>query len=109
MSRLTRILGLAAGVAIAALAVGCGGANDQTAKGGPVTITVRLWDSNQKPVYQKCADAFHQQNPNITVNIKLQNWGRLLGRSWRAASSPRRRPTCSPTIWRSTRSSRRAR
>jgi multiple sugar transport system substrate-binding protein len=75
MSRLTRILVATFAATLAALAAGCGGGGDQAAKGGPVTLTYGLWDSNQKPVYQKCADAFHKRNPNITVNIRLQNWG----------------------------------
>ena len=34
---------------------------------------------NQQPVYQKCADAFQQQNPNIRIQIELKNWGDYWG------------------------------
>src|SRR5689334_955453 len=41
---------------------------------GGVTIRYALWDSNQQPAYQKCADAFHAANPNITVKIEQSGW-----------------------------------
>lgn len=34
-----------------------------------------LWDSAQQPAYQKCADAFQQANPNVTVKITQYGWG----------------------------------
>ena len=40
----------------------------------PVTIRYVMWDSNQQPVYQACADAFHAANPNITVSVEQQGW-----------------------------------
>lgn len=33
-----------------------------------------LWDSNQLPAYQQCADAFKQANPNATVTISQIGW-----------------------------------
>jgi len=42
---------------------------------GGTTITYQLWDSNQQPAYQACADKFHEQNPNITVKIEQLGWG----------------------------------
>src|SRR4051812_43573286 len=59
----------AAGAATAPPAAG-GGA----AEGSGVTITYQLWDSNQQPAYQACADKFHEQNPNITVKIEQLGW-----------------------------------
>ncbi len=41
---------------------------------GGVTIRYGLWDSNQQPAYQACADAFHKANPNITVKIEQFGW-----------------------------------
>ncbi len=38
------------------------------------TVNYFLWDNNQKPVYQQCADAFHAANPNITVKISQYSW-----------------------------------
>ncbi len=40
-----------------------------------VTIDYWLWDGNQQPFYQECADAFTAANPNITVEISQFGWG----------------------------------
>ena len=44
------------------------------ASGEAVTIEYWLWDSNQLPAYQACADAFMKANPNIKVNITQSGW-----------------------------------
>src|SRR5215212_2078842 len=43
--------------------------------GSGVTINYQLWDANQQPPYQACADEFHKENPNITVKITQLGWG----------------------------------
>jgi multiple sugar transport system substrate-binding protein len=76
-----RFRGLASAAAVATLAASvaaCGGGSDQQT-GGPVTLRYGLWDSNQEPVYQKCANAFQQQNPNIKIKIELNNWNDYWG------------------------------
>jgi multiple sugar transport system substrate-binding protein len=45
------------------------------ASGEAVTIEYWLWDANQLPAYQACADAFMKANPNIKVNITQSGWG----------------------------------
>jgi multiple sugar transport system substrate-binding protein len=44
--------------------------------GGQAGGTVRywLWDSNQLPAYQACADAFHAKNPDTTIKIEQFGW-----------------------------------
>jgi len=37
-------------------------------------VSYWLWDSNQLPAYQACADAFHTANPNVTVKITQTAW-----------------------------------
>lgn len=37
-------------------------------------VTYWLWDSNQQPAYQKCADAFHEENPDVQVKIVQRGW-----------------------------------
>jgi multiple sugar transport system substrate-binding protein len=59
------------GGATAAPAAASGGSGDS---GGGVTIRYQLWDSNQQPAYQACADEFHKQNPNISVKIEQLGW-----------------------------------
>jgi multiple sugar transport system substrate-binding protein len=63
-------LPLVATTACAAGGSGGGGGSDK-AEG---TITYGLWDANQLPAYQQCADDFHAKNPKITVQIKQQGW-----------------------------------
>jgi len=46
-----------------------------TAAIAPVELQYWLWDNNQQPAYQACADAFTKQNPNITIKISQQGWG----------------------------------
>ena len=61
---------------IALVVAGCGG-DDRGAftADGKVLLRYQLWDTNQKPVYEKCASAFEQQNPNVKVQIENKNWG----------------------------------
>ena len=71
---------------------GCGGSSSgaRTAD-GKVLLRYQLWDTNQKPVYQKCADKFQQANPNIQVQIENKNWGDYwsgLARSFIAETAP---------------------
>ncbi len=37
-------------------------------------VSYWLWDSNQLPAYQACADAFHKANPALTVTISQYGW-----------------------------------
>lgn len=56
-------------------ATGGGDAGDaidtSTASG---SIDYWLWDSNQLPAYQQCADDFHTANPDVTVNLTQYSW-----------------------------------
>ena len=42
--------------------------------GETVNLDYWLWDANQLPAYQKCADNFMAKNPNIKVTITQQGW-----------------------------------
>ena len=63
-------------VPLAIVIASCGG-SEQGARtaDGKALLRYQLWDANQAPVYQKCADAFEQQNPDIKVQIENKNWG----------------------------------
>ncbi len=70
MKRLLTLVPLALTVAA------CGGSDTGAmTPDGKVLLRYQLWDTNQKPVYQKCADDFQQANPNIKVQIENKNWG----------------------------------
>ncbi len=87
MSRITRKAG-AAVAAFAALALtltacsgesapdpgGAGGADAIDTSTASGEVSYWLWDNNQKPAYQQCADAFHTANPNVTVKITQYAW-----------------------------------
>jgi multiple sugar transport system substrate-binding protein len=64
-------------VVLALIAAGCGGSDQGAAvtADGRKLIRYGLWDSNQKPVYQKCADKFEKANPGIKIQIENKNWG----------------------------------
>jgi multiple sugar transport system substrate-binding protein len=70
MKRLLALLPLALTVAA------CGGTSGGAmTPDGKVLLRYQLWDTNQKPVYQKCADRFEQAHPNIKIQIENKNWG----------------------------------
>ncbi|MBK8446716.1 MAG: sugar ABC transporter substrate-binding protein [Micropruina sp.] len=87
MSRFTRKAGaaLATAAALTLTLTACSGEAAPTttaSAGGDVIDTSTasgevnywLWDNNQKPSYQACADAFHTANPNVTVKITQYAW-----------------------------------
>jgi multiple sugar transport system substrate-binding protein len=59
----------AAALAVGALTACSGGGGSAN---GPIEYW--LWDSAQQPGYQKCADAFQQQNPGLKVHISQYGW-----------------------------------
>lgn len=77
MSKKSLIVLIATITLIAAIFSGCGG-NSNTVKeptsNSPVTLTYGIWDNVQQPVYQKLADEYHKQNPNVTIKIELTPW-----------------------------------
>ena len=59
----------------AALALGLVTSCGTSGVGGTTgVIEYWLWDSAQQPGYQKCADAFHQQNPALSIHISQYGW-----------------------------------
>ena len=61
----------AAAAAVLALSA-CGGGSQ--AEAGKGEISYWLWDANQLPAYQQCADDFTKANPDITVKITQRGW-----------------------------------
>ncbi|WP_448062340.1 extracellular solute-binding protein [Cellulomonas hominis] len=68
-SKMTAV-GVAAAVALALTA--CGGGDDggdATTTSGPVTLKISGWALNTTPEFQALADAFHEENPEVTVEV----------------------------------------
>ncbi|NDL60882.1 ABC transporter substrate-binding protein [Phytoactinopolyspora mesophila] len=65
---------IAAGlVAIPLVVAACGG-DDSTAEGSGGQISYWLWDANQLPAYQECAEAFHESGTDVQVTIEQYGW-----------------------------------
>jgi multiple sugar transport system substrate-binding protein len=73
-SRTLRALALCAALPLALVACGGGGSSSSGGSAAGGTINYWLWDANQQPAYQQCADAFHAKNPDITVKITQRGW-----------------------------------
>ena len=63
---------VSAGLAMLALA-GTAFVSSPAKAADDVKLTYWLWDSNQLPMYQACADAFTKANP--TIKVELQQKG----------------------------------
>jgi multiple sugar transport system substrate-binding protein len=59
-----------AAVATLSLAACSGGSSEPAASDGPVTLTMSGWSLETTPEFQLLADAFHEQNPDVTVELK---------------------------------------
>jgi multiple sugar transport system substrate-binding protein len=60
-------------LATATLLAGCSGGGD-AGSDDEVTITYSVWAGTQTPAMQAIADAFHEENPNITVELVELPW-----------------------------------
>ncbi|MBP6995993.1 MAG: sugar ABC transporter substrate-binding protein [Phycicoccus sp.] len=69
-----RVIALAALTPLLAVAACSSGSDGDSASSGGSQIDYWLWDANQQPAYQKCADAFATANPGSTVKITQRGW-----------------------------------
>ena len=61
--------------ALAGTVIGAAGCGSAVVPGGSgVVIDYWLWDSVQLPAYQKCAEAFEAENPDIDIRITQYGW-----------------------------------
>jgi len=87
-----RLLAGAAALVAAAVLTGCvQSGTAEGAYGETGNLSYWMWDSNQVPAYQKCADAFEIDNPEITISIEQYGyddyWNKLMT-SFVANSAP---------------------
>ncbi len=45
-----------------------------TSPAAPITLRYMLWDANQRPLYQQCANQFQQAHPGVRIRIQQQGW-----------------------------------
>ena len=69
------VAAVAAAAAVTLILAGCSSSGTDDGGGGEATeeITYWLWDSNQQPAYQQCADAFTDET-GIGVTIEQFGW-----------------------------------
>lgn len=67
-SKKTRLILMLSLMAVMMATVGFAQAQDK------VSIRYQLWDTNQLPPYQQCADDFMAANPNIEIKIEQLGW-----------------------------------
>ena len=79
--RLTALL-LAAAMMLALSA--CGGSSSAGSSG---TLTMQIWDTAQRDGMQALADAYHEKNPDITVEIQVTSWDEYWTKLEAAATS----------------------
>lgn len=68
INRRAFVASTAAAAALPALSKSPAFAQDST------TVRYMLWDANQLPAYQECANKFQEANPNITIEIEQLGW-----------------------------------
>jgi multiple sugar transport system substrate-binding protein len=94
-----KTLGAVAVAAAVALSLSaCSGSSSSSAEASKGEISYWLWDANQLPAYQQCADDFTKANPDIKVKITQRGWDdywSTLTNGFVGGTAP----TCSPTTW----------
>jgi multiple sugar transport system substrate-binding protein len=88
MARMRKKLGavLVSAAALSLTLTACGGGGGESESGGggegevidtstaSGDVNYWLWDANQLPAYQACADAFKTANPNVNIKITQYGW-----------------------------------
>ena len=58
---------LAAGMTLSLAACGGGGKADGN-------LTMQIWDNSQRDAMQALADAYHEKNPDVTIEVQVTSW-----------------------------------
>ena len=84
MKLLKRIGSLALAGAMALSLAACGGGG---AGGSDGTLTMQIWDTAQRDGMQALADAYHEKNPDVTIEIQVTSWDEYWTKLEAAATS----------------------
>jgi len=57
-------------VAALSLTACSGGSSEAPAQSGPVTLSMSGWSLSTTPEFQALADKFHEENPDVTIEVK---------------------------------------
>ncbi len=63
----TALVLMAAAIAFTATACGSSGGSDGK-------LTMQIWDNSQREAMQALADAYHEQNPDVTIEVQVTSW-----------------------------------
>lgn len=83
MKKFLRTVSLGLATVMAAGLTACGGG----AKSPDGTITMQIWDTAQRDGMQALADAYHEQHPDVTVEIQVTSWDEYWTKLEAAATS----------------------
>lgn len=78
-------------VAALSLTACSGGSSEAPAQSGPVTLSMSGWSLSTTPEFQALADKFHEENPDITIEVKeydSSNYDTLMTADLAAGSGP---------------------
>ena len=67
------------------------GSEEATPADGPVTLTLSGWSLSTTPEFQALADAYHEKDPDVTVEVKeydATNYDTLMTADLAAGSGP---------------------
>ncbi|QHC67854.1 extracellular solute-binding protein [Rathayibacter oskolensis] len=91
MKRRFTAAGVALVAALSLTACSGGGSGDEAAADGPITLTLSGWSVSTTPEFQALADAFHEKDPDVTVEVKeydATNYDTLMTADLAAGSGP---------------------
>ncbi|MWV51278.1 extracellular solute-binding protein [Rathayibacter sp. VKM Ac-2803] len=91
MRRRFTVAGVALVAALSLTACSGGGDAEEAAADGPVTLSLSGWSISTTPEFQALADAFHEKDPDVTVEVKeydATNYDTLMTADLAAGSGP---------------------
>ncbi len=74
-------------LAASALAVGCLAGCGGGSSSSDGSLTMQIWDKNQADAMQALCDAYHEENPDVTIEVQVTNWDEYWTKLEAAANS----------------------